>query len=96
MSSFTTTEYIALGSSISFLLVFGGAFQALSLLAMVQPAFRDFELTPYFLNIVISNIVVIIVDFPAVAGAAWSEKNLLSPVYCQVRNLFTFEKARLT
>ena len=80
-------EYFGLGASMIVLFIVGCVFQAFTLLVLMRPAFKQFDLSPYFLNIIIANSVVILVDFPPIIASAWAQKNMLGEIYCQVREI---------
>lgn len=85
MSSLNEVEFVALGTSITGLMIVGFALQTLSVVIIFKPPFRKFDLSPYFLNIALANTIVIAVDFPPIAASAWAQKKLLGGLYCQVR-----------
>jgi len=86
MSLLSDGEFFGLGISMAVLLTVGCAFQAFTLLVLVQPAFKQFDLSPYFLNIMLANSVVILVDFPPTIASAWAQENMLGETYCQVKH----------
>ena len=84
-SRLNDAEYFGLGASMVVLLIVGCVFQAFTLFVLTRPAFKQFDLSPYFLNIIIANSVVILVDFPPIIASAWAQRNMLGEIYCQVR-----------
>ena len=86
MSVLSDGEFFGLGTSMAALLTVGCAFQAFTLLVLMQPAFKQFDLSPYFLNIMLANSVVMLVDFPPTIASAWAQENMLGEIYCQVRD----------
>ena len=86
MSLLSDGEFFGLGTSMAVLLTVGCVFQAFTLLVLMQPAFKQFDLSPYFLNIMLANSVVMLVDFPPTIASAWAQENMLGEVYCQVRD----------
>lgn len=84
MSSLSDAEFFGLGTSMITLLIVGCVFQAFTLLVLMQPAFKQFDLSPYFLNIMLANSVVVLVDFPPTIASAWAQENVLGEIYCQV------------
>ena len=86
MSLLSDGEFFGLGTSMAVLLTVGCVFQAFTLLVLMQPAFKQFDLSPYFLNIMLANSVVMLVDFPHTIASAWAQENMLGEVYCQVRD----------
>lgn len=85
MSLLSDGEFFGLGTSMVVLLIVGCVFQAFTLLVLMQPAFKQFDLSPYFLNIMLANSVVVLVDFPPTIASAWAQKNMLGEIFCQVR-----------
>jgi len=84
-ASLSDGEFFGLGTSMVVLLIVGCVFQAFTLLVLMQPAFKQFDLSPYFLNIMLANSVVVLVDFPPTIASAWAQKNMLGEIFCQVR-----------
>ncbi|XP_078384489.1 rhodopsin-like [Oculina patagonica] len=89
MSSLNEGEFVALGAAMTVLMIIGFALQAISLFILLKPPFRKFDLSPYFLNVALSNTIVIAVDFPAIAASAWAQKTLLGDLHCQMLGFFT-------
>ena len=89
-SRLNDAEYFGLGASMVVLLIVGCVFQAFTLFVLTRPAFKQFDLSPYFLNIIIANSVVILVDFPPIIASVWAQRNMLGEIYCQVRATSNF------
>ena len=85
MSTLNEAEFVALGAVMTVLMIIGFALQVISFLILLKPPFRKFDLSPYFLNVALSNAIVIAVDFPPIAASAWAQKKLLGVLHCQVR-----------
>ena len=77
--------YPSLSSSAAVLAVMGCAIQSLSLLILTRPSFQQHDLTPYFLSVVLGNLMVIGADMPPLVASSWSGKQLVGIAYCQVQ-----------
>lgn len=76
--------YPTLASCMAVLAVMGCVLQTLSLVMLTRPSFRQFDLTPYFLSVVLGNLMVIVADLPPLVASAWFQKQLVGIAYCQV------------
>ena len=81
--------YPVLASSAAAMVVLGCALQLLSLLILTRHSFQQYDLTPYFISVVLGNLVVIGADLPPLVASAWSGKQLVGIAYCQVQ-IFVF------
>lgn len=86
--------YPTLASCMAVLAVMGCVLQTLSLFMLTRPSFRQFDLTPYFLSVVLGNLMVIVADLPPLVASAWFQKQLVGIAYCQVQNNYQFFKLR--
>lgn len=84
--------YPILASCMAVIVVLGCALQLLSLLILTRPSFQQYDLTPYYLSVVLGNLMVISADLPPLVVSAWSGKQLVGVAYCQVCYLFLFPK----
>ncbi|KAL9962361.1 hypothetical protein ACROYT_G031455 [Oculina patagonica] len=89
MSSLNEAEFVALGTVMTVLMIIGFALQAITVVILLKPQFRKFDLSPYFLNVAFSNTIVIAVDFPAIVASAWAQKKLLGDLHCQIVGFLT-------
>jgi hypothetical protein len=89
MLRLTANGYAIMTSYISFLIVFGGFVQTITLIVLLRSAdLKTKSLTPYLINVVAANSVMIIGSFPSTLASSIANRWIFNDLLCRLVGFF--------
>lgn len=85
MFRLTATGYAMMASFISFLIIFGGFVQTITLTILLRsPDLKSKSLTPYLINVVVANSVMILGSFPSTLASSIANRWIFNDHICRL------------
>ncbi|XP_031557359.1 blue-sensitive opsin-like [Actinia tenebrosa] len=89
MLRLTATGYAMMTSFITFLIVFGGFIQSITLFILLRtPDLKSKSLTPYLINVVVANSVMILGSFPSTLASSIANRWIFNDLVCRLVGFF--------